>query len=260
MLEIPRFLFQQTETQVSSVYYYKGWTFKHERIPRYRRIKVTIEKNKTLRLSTAIKEKKSHIDQFLLKNEQWVRDRLEKSDRLLQGQQIQVGLPGEEFIFLGEKRKLAIQPFEETVAVRGAQLLIGNPKLNCHGRLIKIRDYYSREAKKVFPEIVKIRSKEMGLVPKRLIFRGNTSRWGSCNEQGTISLNWKLMGAPLKAIDYVVVHELAHLAHPNHGVKFWKMVGRYIPDYKIYATWLRKHHYTLDFLTEIPALHSSRWR
>ena len=61
------------------------------------------------------------------------------------------------------------------------------------------------------------------------------SKWGVCNvTKGIITLNLELIKLDLKYLDYVIIHELSHLIHPNHSPKFWSLVSKYIPDYKKY--------------------------
>ena len=62
--------------------------------------------------------------------------------------------------------------------------------------------------------------------------RGPQKRWGSCNQRGTIRLNWRIIQAPMRLIDYVVVHEMVHLLHRGHGRDYWQAVGRVMPDYE----------------------------
>lgn len=76
--------------------------------------------------------------------------------------------------------------------------------------------------------------------------RGQTSRWGSCSTRGTLSLNWKLLFAPPEVVDYVLVHELAHLLEPNHSPRFWAHVARHCPDHQAHRRWLHEHAYLLQ--------------
>lgn len=67
------------------------------------------------------------------------------------------------------------------------------------------------------------------------------TRWGTCHPAGRVHLNWRLIQAPPSLIDYVVVHELAHLHEPNHSARFWAWVARVLPDYKERRRALRLH-------------------
>jgi len=81
----------------------------------------------------------------------------------------------------------------------------------------------------------------LGLAYRRLTIRGQRTRWGSCSRLGNLSFNWKLMLAPEPVIDYVVVHEIAHLKEMNHSKRFWKLVADNCPQWREHRTWLKKH-------------------
>lgn len=68
---------------------------------------------------------------------------------------------------------------------------------------------------------------------------GARTRWGSCSSQGTVSLNWRLIMAPPAAIDYVILHELAHLKERNHSRRFWTLLEKLCPGYKAQRQWLK---------------------
>ncbi|MBQ5840867.1 MAG: M48 family metallopeptidase [Clostridia bacterium] len=72
----------------------------------------------------------------------------------------------------------------------------------------------------------------MGLNPTSVKITSAQKRFGSCNSRGGLCFSFRLMQYPDSAIDYVVVHELAHLRHMNHGKAFYTLVARYMPDYK----------------------------
>jgi predicted metal-dependent hydrolase len=115
--------------------------------------------------------------------------------------------------------------------------------------------FYSQQGKKLLAARVDHFSARMGLVPVSVSFRSQKTRWGSCSSRGQISLNWRLVFAPLEVIDYVVVHELAHLKHYDHSKSFWNLVGVHIPDYLRLRQWLRDHQYEADFLAKQSELH-----
>ena len=72
----------------------------------------------------------------------------------------------------------------------------------------------------------------LGTPVPRVIVADQQKRWGSCNQRGTIRLNWRIIQAPMRLIDYVVVHELVHLRHRGHGRDYWQAIGRVMPDYE----------------------------
>lgn len=77
--------------------------------------------------------------------------------------------------------------------------------------------------------------------------RYNHSRWGSCSTNGNINLSTRLLFAPQPVIDYVIVHELAHMVEMNHSPRFWKVVKDVLPNYKEMEKWLRENSYRCDF-------------
>lgn len=80
---------------------------------------------------------------------------------------------------------------------------------------------------------------------KKVTVRNQNSRWGSCSQKAAISLNWRLIQAPLEVRDYIILHELAHLKHMNHSKKFWQLVQSLCPYYKTCEKWLKSHDYLL---------------
>ncbi|MBE6935802.1 MAG: M48 family metallopeptidase [Ruminococcaceae bacterium] len=73
---------------------------------------------------------------------------------------------------------------------------------------------------------------QMGLTPRRVRITDAKKRFGSCSGDNALCFSWRLMRYPDAAIDYVVVHELAHIVHKNHGPAFYAMIARYLPDYR----------------------------
>lgn len=102
------------------------------------------------------------------------------------------------------------------------------------------RAEYIRRAKALLPERVAYYANVMGLHPAGVTITGARTRFGSCSSKGRLCFSWRLMQYPAEAIDYVVVHELAHLVHRNHGPEFYALIERYLPDYKARRKLLRE--------------------
>ena len=100
-------------------------------------------------------------------------------------------------------------------------------------------DFKNITPKIVLP-IVKRYSKKMNLFPSKVSFRFNKTRWGSCSYKNSIVFNYYLSKLPIELIEYVVVHELAHIEHKNHSKKFWDLVEKYLSDVKIRRKKLRE--------------------
>ena len=97
------------------------------------------------------------------------------------------------------------------------------------------------EARRDLERRVADRSREMSLSPARITVRDQRSRWGSASRRGTLSFSWRLVLAPPDILDYVVVHELAHLRWAGHGSRFWSLVRRYAPAADHHRRWLRQN-------------------
>ena len=87
-------------------------------------------------------------------------------------------------------------------------------------------------AKEILPARVAHFAAIMGLSPAQVKISGAKTRWGSCSSKGSLNFSWRLMLAGDELIDYVVVHELAHLREMNHSPRFWAVVAQAMPDYQ----------------------------
>ncbi len=81
----------------------------------------------------------------------------------------------------------------------------------------------------------------LGVQYGRITIRGQRTRWGSCSHRGALSFNWRLMMAPEPVIDYVIIHEVAHLREMNHTARFWKLVAEECPGWREHRQWLNEH-------------------
>ena len=105
----------------------------------------------------------------------------------------------------------------------------------------RVADLLRQEARRRLGAEVARTATTMELQPARLAIRDTRSRWGSCTAAGVVMFNWRLVMAPPYVQRYVVVHELAHLRHMNHGPEFWALVRRFAPAMDDCVAWLKRH-------------------
>jgi predicted metal-dependent hydrolase len=99
-----------------------------------------------------------------------------------------------------------------------------------------------RAARAAIAERVAARAPQMDVAPKRITIRDQSTRWGSASRSGTLSFSWRLVLTPVEVLDYVVVHELAHLKVAGHGKRFWSLVAAHHRGSGAARKWLRDHH------------------
>ena len=146
---------------------------------------------------------------------------------------IQTWRSGDTIKYLGGDLTLELSPGAATTLQEGERLRISlahpDDTEAVKAALIK---WYRTRAKPYFAERVSEFAPVLGVAMPRLLLSSARTRWGSCNARREVRLNWRLMQATAPAIDYVVVHELAHLVEMNHSRKFWKLVALVCPHYR----------------------------
>ena len=105
----------------------------------------------------------------------------------------------------------------------------------------RLRDWLRKEARSQIGRLVGDKAAALGRTAGRITIRDTRSRWGSCSADGNLSFCWRLVMAPETVLDYVVAHEVAHLAEPHHGPKFWRLVKTLTPAMEASREWLRRN-------------------
>lgn len=104
-----------------------------------------------------------------------------------------------------------------------------------------LKKWYKKQTKEITSKRIAYYSSIINVTVTSIDIKSRKKEWGSCDNHGNITFNWKLGMAKPEAIDYVVVHELCHRKYMDHSKQFWKEVGKYIPDYKERQNWLREN-------------------
>lgn len=128
----------------------------------------------------------------------------------------------------------------------GTELLVHLPGID-EGRSAGVMEAWLREqARRRIGASVAVHAARMAVKPAGIQIRSQRTRWGSCSRHGGLSFNWRLVQVPPEVLDYVVMHELAHIVHPNHSPDFWMLVHAHCPNYPAHKRWLRRHAGTIE--------------
>jgi predicted metal-dependent hydrolase len=154
--------------------------------------------------------------------------------------------PGEAFPYLGEDHEIVVER-RSASAVTDESFRLAAHHVDQTSVRRALETLYRRLARAQFEERADHFASEMGVAYEGIELRNQRTRWGSCSTTGTLSLNWRLVMAPEDIVDYVVVHELAHLVEANHSRQFWQLVETQLPDYQRRADWLDENSAQLIF-------------
>jgi predicted metal-dependent hydrolase len=179
----------------------------------------------------------SHIDTILQEKAGWITKKLnqwqaKKSLTLSWAHDAVYPLLNESWhIVLNSSGEIAMARHDANKAGNVASTGKSITRLNLRQIEKFVMSWYMEQAIICFKERIAIYAQALNVPLPSFRLSNAKTRWGSCNTQGTIHLNWRLVQMPLHLIDYVVAHELSHLIEMNHSAAFWKQVESVYPDY-----------------------------
>lgn len=184
--------------------------------------------------------------ELLKENASWVLEKRRVYQRYREEAPERAFEAGEMFPYLGESHELVVEPRQShTVSNRTIRLRQSAVEQSSIKQVLQ--NFYRSRARQHFADRADQYASRMGVEYEQIEVRNQRTKWGSCSTSGTLGLNWRLMMASPEVIDYIVVHELAHLRESNHTQAFWDIVAEYIPDYPEHAEWLTENSTQLIF-------------
>ena len=181
------------------------------------------------------------IECFLREKEAWIlRKQAER-----QGTGIQLppeDLDGYELLILGERCKIVCIE-ENKIGFDSERGVLYLPKKNTRQRLV---EWLKENALRILTKVTAQRAAQMCVSFQRVKINSAKGSWGLCTADNVIKYSYRLLFAPKDVVEYVVVHELAHVTHKNHSPQFWSEVEKYVPDYKLKRAWLKKYSAVME--------------
>lgn len=158
-------------------------------------------------------------------------------------------IDGEQFLYRGNTIELKIIRYPRKlirVFLEGQSLVVNLPmdllEQDCASNIMEaLKLWYKAQARKILQDKLDIQAKRMQVSFQTFRLKEQKTRWGSCSSKGNLNLNWRIIMAPDPAMDYIIIHELAHLTHLNHSNQFWQRVAEFMPEYADWRKWFKDH-------------------
>lgn len=178
------------------------------------------------------------IKQVVAHHQDWIERQLQKQQKVAYETAEQISLFGQEY----QKTLISDSQLPWGISIKQKKLIINilDPKPAKKRVDAMITRFLKTTATKYILPRTEQLGKKMALKFQKITLREQTSRWGSCSSKKNLNFNWRLVHFKPEIIDYVIIHELAHLEHLNHSAKFWQLVKQYDPAYPSHRGFLKK--------------------
>jgi predicted metal-dependent hydrolase len=178
------------------------------------------------------------IESFVQKKKFWLYQKIHHSPKLGEPIPQTPFLAGKSIRYLGKNYRLDVVEKHIDGIHFFSKFLITKGNLRKAPELLDA--WYKRKAKeKIIPKVKRF-ARQLGVEYNDIFISDLQYRWGSCTLKGNLNFNWRLIKTPQFVIDYVVIHELAHLIELNHSERFWNIVSVQMPNYKEAKEWLKE--------------------
>ncbi len=216
------------------------------RSPKRKTLTITVERDRSVVVHAPSNASDEAIQRVVESRRQWIFEKLHHGQKYQElphppGKEL---VSGESALYLGRSYRI------EVVAGGSGEIRFTQrfmiPASHSMRRRGAMREWYlARANEKILPR-VEHHSHGLGVEFKRAKIVDSRYRWGSCTAQDNVTFNWRLIKAPTFVIDYVIVHELAHLIEANHTPRFWNVVRTHVPKMEKARAWLNENGQVLE--------------
>jgi len=211
-----------------------------------RKLTITVERDRSVVVHAPKSTPEEKIHQVVKAKRKWIYEKMHHPQKYRDlphppGKEL---VNGESALYLG--RQYRIEVIKKGLSEIRFNQRFYIPATRAGKRQEVLREWYIQRAEtKIIPR-VKHHARVLGVAYSKVKIVDNLYRWGSCTVKDNINFNWRLIQAPMFVIDYVIVHELAHLIEANHTPRFWNIVSAQIPKMEKARNWLSENGQVLE--------------
>ena len=217
-----------------------------KRSSKRKKLTITVERDRSVVVHAPEATSEETIRKIVKSKRQWIYEKTKHAQKYDKrphppGKEL---VSGESALYLGREYQIEIISTDST-EIRFKQRFLIPASLVDERRGILRNWYINRAKERILPK-VKSLAVTLGVEFANAKIVDNRFRWGSCTPKDNVNLNWRLIKAPMFVVDYVIVHELAHLIEANHTPRFWNVVRTHAPTMEKARSWLKDHGQILE--------------
>ncbi len=227
------------------------YTVVHSKRARNIRLQIDIDDGVTLHVPPGCRE--SQARKILFEKERWLLKKVKEFQSLRMERETRLKRARREFLYLGKTYPIELVR-RVTNGLRGGlqggKFIVEAPNdipirnIQAHYPALFER-WYRQQARALIPPRVQSLAAQYGFRYRKVFIKNQKTRWGSCSRAGNLNFSCRLLMAPPRIVDAVIIHELAHLRIMNHSERFWKLVATMDPRYEEHEAWLKQHEHLL---------------
>lgn len=210
-----------------------------------RKVTITVERDRTVVVHAPVDVPEVRLRALVDRKRPWLYGKLHDAHKYQPlappGKEL---VNGESALYLGRTYRIELVDEADARVRFAGKFLI--PRSRAGARRQVLRQWYvERAQEKILPR-VRAHARSLGVTYRQAKIGDSRFRWGSCTPGDNLNFNWRLIKAPMFAIDYVIVHELTHLIEANHTPRFWNIVRAQLPAMDRARVWLRENGQSLE--------------
>jgi len=210
-----------------------------------KKLTITVERDRSIVVHAPDGTSEATIRRLVDMKRQWLFSKLHHAQKYQQpeapGKEV---VNGESASYLGREYRIELTETESGKVEFSRRFLIPSAQRSKRNDVLK--EWYVNRAEETILPRVDLLARDLGVKVAAAKIVDNRYRWGSCTVMNHVNFNWRLIKAPMYVIEYVIVHELAHLLEANHTPRFWNIVRAKAPNSEKAKTWLKEHGQVLD--------------
>ena len=207
-------------------------------------LNITVERDRSVIVRAPKNTPVEKIEKIVQSKKQWIKEKINHSQKYPLNYSPKEFVSGETLLYLGHHYQLLVKDDKFESIIFNQRFSISKSNQDKANKLFK-KWYISKAIEKIKP-LAKRYAANLGVQYNECKISEMKYRWASCTSKNNIIFNWKIIKAPLHVVEYLVVHELAHLIERNHSSRFWNIVSIQVPNYEKAKKWLKVNGHLLE--------------